>query len=59
MNLRIARTTAYVAIGITIAGLLGIFGINLQENAYFIPWKFVLVGCMGYLVWFINRMLHF
>ena len=51
MNYRIHKTLAFVALGLTAAGLLGVFGITSLEDKAFntIPWKFVLVIAQGYV----------
>jgi hypothetical protein len=59
MNYRIHKTLAFVAMGLTVAGLLGLFGINLTEKAFdMIPWKFVLIIAQGYTAFVFNKLLN-
>ncbi len=56
---RIHRAIVYCVLGLIAAGLLGIFGIKLDETALFIPWKYVLLLGTGYVMWAFYKMLHF
>jgi len=56
---RIHRAISYAVLGLIACGLLGFFGINLNDQALFIQWKYVLAIGVGYLFWAFNKMLHF
>jgi len=59
MNWRTHKFVSFAVMALIACGLLGLFGINLNETALFIPWKYVLVLGVGYLAWVFQEMLHF
>lgn len=59
-NWRVYKALSYVVLAFLAAGILGFGGINIGEKAFgFIDWKFLLVGGVGYLAWFIKSLLNF
>lgn len=60
-NWRIHKTISFVAIAITIAALLGIFGIGSLDNKLFdvIQWKVIVIACQGYLAWAFYNLINY
>ena len=59
-NWRIHKSLSFCVLGITIAALLGIGGIELSQKAFnVIEWKWLLLIGQGYLAWSFKNLLNF